>query len=237
MPPHTISLLRGGKGHIFVQSKDKLLQINKKGELQDTHLNFNEKILCISKSQQTIYIGTDHGCYILEKEKCSPLLKGCAVFSIYKGTQNILWTGTDGKGIYQFFESSRFIHSPKITNIESPIRAILQEDKTVWIGSKGNGLSRYHMINEDSMVHKHNYDLGPGRSYNAVFSLCKGIDGKLFIGTDGIGLPFIENGKLQRMYFKNPKEEKAIFSVYSILQENDSTLYVGTSGNGLLRVC
>lgn len=63
--------------------------------------------------------------------------------SIYKGTQNILWTGTDGKGIYQFFESSRFIHSPKLTNIESPIRAILQEDKTVWIGSKGNGLSRY----------------------------------------------------------------------------------------------
>lgn len=38
------------------------------------------------------------------------------------------------------------------------------------------------------------------------------------------------------MYFKNPKEEKAIFSVYSILQENDSTLYVGTSGNGLLKL-
>lgn len=68
------------------------------------------------------------------------------------------------------------------------------------------------------------------------FSLCKGIDGKLFIGTDGNGLPFIENRKLQKMIFKNPKDEKAVYSVYSILQENDSTLYVGTSGNGLLKL-
>ena len=236
IPPHTISLLRGGKGHIFVQTKEKLLHINNQGELQNTQLNFNEKILCISKSQQTIYIGTDHGCYVLENGKRTSLLKGYAVFSIYKGTQNILWAGTDGKGIYQFFENSRFIHSPKLTNIESPIRAILQEDKTVWIGSKGNGLSRYQMVNEDSMVNTHNYDLGPGRSYNAVFSLCKGIDGKLFIGTDGNGLPFIENRKLQKMIFKNPKDEKTVYSVYSILQENDSTLYVGTSGNGLLKL-
>lgn len=56
IPPHTISLLRGGKGHIFVQTKEKLLHINNQGELQNTQLNFNEKILCISKSQQTIYI-------------------------------------------------------------------------------------------------------------------------------------------------------------------------------------
>lgn len=38
------------------------------------------------------------------------------------------------------------------------------------------------------------------------------------------------------MIFKNPKDEKAVYSVYSILQENDSTLYVGTSGNGLLKL-
>ena len=67
----------------------------------------------------------------------------------FKGTHE---AGTDGKGIYQFFENSRFIHSPKLTNIDSPIRAILQEDKTVWIGSKGNGLSRYQMVNEDSTL-------------------------------------------------------------------------------------
>lgn len=236
LPTNTISLLRGGKGHIFIQTTEKLLYINGRSELKDTHIDFKEKILCISKSDETLYVGTAHGCYILNKRKRTMLLKGYAVFSIYKGTQNILWAGTDGKGIYQFFENSRFINSPKLPKIESPIRAILQDDKTIWVGSKGNGLSCYRMVNEDSMIYTNNYNLGPGRSYNSVFSLCKSLDGKLLIGTDGYGLPYIENGLLKRMKFIHPKDEKAVYSVYTILQENDSTLFVGTSGNGLLRL-
>lgn len=236
LPGNTASLFKGRDGLVYIKTGNTFSYINENATLVDTPITASNNVLCLFKTDNAFFVGTEDGCVVWDKGKAVHLLKGCTVSSLCKGTQNILWIGTDGKGVYQYFEDPHFIKSPKLSNTQSPIRAILKDDKGIWVGSKGGGLSYYKMRKDGSLEQSAYYDLGPGRSSNAVFSLCKGRDGKIYVGTDGHGLSFVEKGKLQKMRYARPEYEGMIFSVYAICQESDSVLFLGTSGNGLLRL-
>lgn len=61
-----------------------------------------------------------------------------SIFTIYIGSQNILWVGTDGQGILEVYEHSSPFHTVK-TNY--PVRCFCEEDNgNILVGTKGEGI-------------------------------------------------------------------------------------------------
>ena len=72
----------------------------------------------------TLYAGTTSGCFRIGKDGLTKDLDGekIAVLSIFKGTQDILWIGTDGLGVLQ--EK----YDPEFISAIYPPRRLFQEN-------------------------------------------------------------------------------------------------------------
>lgn len=210
---------------------DHLLHITK------TNFPIHDKLLSVCHLPQGYVFGTDNGYYIFIKNKMSHFLSKVAVTSLLYGSQNILWVGTDGQGLLQYYNKLNYIRSYKTLQKGSPVRAILKEGNKLFIGTKGSGLQIYQIHKNDSLSLSRSLNVGSGRSYNAVFSLCRGEekDNRIWIGTDGTGLSYYSTGNLHSMKFRHKSDQNKIYSIYSIIQLNDSTLILGTSGNGTIK--
>ena len=74
---------------------------------------------------------------------------------------------------------------------------------------------------------------------NAVYALKKGNDGLIYIGTDakGIGVYDLKNKKFNKWQDINGYSSYPEFgSVYAISQDPDCSLWLGTSGYGLIHL-
>lgn len=164
------------------------------------------------------------------------------VFSFFKGSQQILWVGTDGQGIYKVYPNQKeFIHHadadiPGITN--NPIRAFCEvAPGQLYTGTKGGGLFRIINSHNNPVVEK--IDTKSGLNNNAVYSLYNNGGNMLWIGTDGMGIQMLDI-KTNRLYHFfsdsiNPATPE-FGSVYAICETGDSSIWLGTSGYGLIRL-
>ena len=173
-------------------------------------------------------------------------LKNQKITTIIQGSENIIWTGTDGDGIFKMYplkKSFNLISKTQIPELDGGIvRAFLSVDeKSFWVGTKGKGLflfpQDFHQNIEQSLKYI-NFNENNSVLNNAVFSLCKGQEGLIFIGTDGDGITIYDLKKSKLIpwsaiignencdYFK---------SIYSIFQDENGMIWLGTNGYGMIR--
>lgn len=155
-----------------------------------------------------------------------------AVFSLYAGSQDILWIGTDGRGILKLFKYAspfRTIHTAY------PVRCFSKsEDGTILVGTKGEGIKLFDkreckVLGEITTTQ--------GLISNSVYSMRKNSRGDVFIGTEGKGINYLLRGEkcLRKLHF--PTDSITVKSVYSLnFSHGDSVLWAGTSGGGLIRM-
>lgn len=155
-----------------------------------------------------------------------------AVFSLYAGSQDILWIGTDGRGILKLFKYAspfRTIHTAY------PVRCFSKsEDGTILVGTKGEGIKLFDkreckVLGEITTTQ--------GLISNSVYSMRKNSRGDVFIGTEGKGINYLLRGEkfLRKLHF--PTDSIMVKSVYSLnFSHGDSVLWAGTSGGGLIRM-
>lgn len=155
-----------------------------------------------------------------------------AVFSLYAGSQDILWIGTDGRGILKLFKYAspfRTIHTAY------PVRCFSKsEDGTILVGTKGEGIKLFDkreckVLGEITTTQ--------GLISNSVYSMRKNSRGDVFIGTERKGINYLVRGEksLRKLYF--PADSITVKSVYSLnFSHGDSVLWAGTSGGGLIRM-
>lgn len=175
-------------------------------------------------------------------------LNDLKITSLYQGTDKIVWVGTDGDGIFKIHPKSNpfnLIDKTIIPDIKGGIvRAFLDDGQySFWVATKGKGLFRFpkHFY-KSSLNHPENYiqynNTNSGIN-NAVFSLCKGNDNLLFIGSDGPGIS-VYDLKQQKLFLWSDiigAEQCDYFNaVYTIYQDEDGVLWVGTNGYGLIRL-
>jgi len=156
----------------------------------------------------------------------------------------VLWIGTDGNGLIQVYPKDNYFGVlTKIggTNVDKPIRAFSEDNGNLWVGTKGNGVlifdnfwQKNAEINSPQKI-----DLNSGLDNNSVFAIKKGIDQLTYIGTDGRGISIYDQKNRKTISWRaiiGTEKLPDFRSVYAIVQDKDSSVWLGTSGYGLIQL-
>ena len=173
------------------------------------------------------------------------ILTNISVLSLFDGTQQIIWVGTDMQGVWQLSPSREKIRSYSAINIpnfsNSAVRTFFEDqNRVLWVGTKGSGIYIFanHFEKAETTFSKH-YTTQDGLLSNSVFTIVKGQKSEYWIGTDGRGINYYDT-KIKRILSlqidENLQRQVNLSSVYSILPTEENTLWVGTSGYGMYKL-
>ncbi|MEO8405514.1 MAG: two-component regulator propeller domain-containing protein, partial [Chitinophagaceae bacterium] len=162
------------------------------------------------------------------------------------GSEDILWYGTDGNGIIKIYPKTKSFGTVTTSDNGMPynrsVRAFCEENGNLWIGTKGSGIIKIQDFWSDlpqPAMNRQYFSAPTELDNNAVYSLKKGNDELIYIGTDGkgIGIYDLKNKKFIKWSQVNGYNSYPEFgSVYAILQDEDNSLWLGTSGYGLIHL-
>ena len=161
------------------------------------------------------------------------------------GSEDILWYGTDGNGIIRIYPRTKPFGTVSTSDNSAlynrAVRAFTGESGNLWVGTKGSGIMLINNFwNDANARQRKQYLTAPAQlDNNSVYALKKGNDGLIYIGSDGSGLTVYDAEK--KHFYKWADIKKNVptpdfGSVYVILQDADSSLWLGTSGYGLVHV-
>ncbi len=166
------------------------------------------------------------------------------VFCLMKDKfQDILWIGTDGQGVYMYYNdaytlTSTLLDTP-VYQISNPVRALyFDEEQTLWVGTKGGGILRIKDY-DPSVTHPRSFDrISTSNSTltdNSVYCFAPGCLDKLWIGTE-YGINYYSYRSRQTKVLPVTTDGKQVKYVHSIYELNDTTLWVSTVGEGIVKV-
>lgn len=230
-------------GDITLQTlSGKKEEIIEENEVQDIVGYLPEGILLTNKSEY--FIINNNGLRV--KKLWLENFQNQKVTTVFKGTENVLWTGTDGDGLFKIYPLSmsfNLISNALVPELEGGIVRAFTEfgENSFWVGTKGKGLFRFSSkfyLNPEEPIKYEIFNEDNSSVNNAVYALCKGIDDLIFIGTDGEGIN-IYDSKKSKLYgwteiLKN--DNVGYFkSIYSIYQDKNGFIWLGSNGYGLIR--
>jgi len=168
------------------------------------------------------------------------------ITALIQGTEKVIWSGTDGDGLFKIYpikKTFNLISKTQIPDLEGGIvRSFLEvENNSFFIGTKGKGLFRFpsnFYLNDGKPVQYENFNENNSIINNAVFALHKGQDNLVFMGTDGDGITVFDLKKSKLMNWSAIEgNEKCDYfkSVYAIYQDNNGFIWLGTNGYGMIR--
>ncbi len=153
------------------------------------------------------------------------------ITALYSDQDNVLWIGTEKNGVYRMAADKGKILPVMIGRgvLENSITAITGSKKEIWIGTKKGVCNINH---NTAAIRWYTMDNGE-LPHNYVKHLFIGPSGKLWISTLSNVLVFIKDGKTGK---EAVSSERGVSSLGPITVENDSTLWVGSNGNGVFRL-
>lgn len=157
--------------------------------------------------------------------------------------QDIVWIGTDGRGVYLYSNPLYSIKSVVLSNsaekIERPVRALfLDEERTFWVGTKGSGILKVYDYEvgknisacRTETVTTTNSVLGS----NAVYCFAKSAGKLLWIGDEeGLSYYSYRERKIKKLPIRIDNEDfKYIHDIY---ETTDSELWLASVGMGVVK--
>lgn len=162
------------------------------------------------------------------------------ILSLYRDESGIMWVGSNGLDKYNSKKEkfSLYDHDPFSNDniIYRHIHTIFEDsEKTLWIGSKSDGIHILNRTGKESLRIKSQEDNQDGLSSNKIRVIKEFPKGTIWVGTDDNGLNKIEldnNRKPARFtsFTNNPLKSSTLSSntVYSLFFDNDGNLWIGT---------
>jgi len=168
------------------------------------------------------------------------------VTTLLYGNENVIWTGTDGDGVFKMYpvkKSFNLISKLNVPQLDGAIvRSFLKtDDKSFWVGTKGKGLIKFSSefyLNPDKSLNYQYFNETNSTIDNSVFTLSKGSDNLMFIGTDGDGISVYDFNKSKLISWHDIiGNDKCDYfkSVYAIYQDRKGFVWIGTNGYGMIR--
>ncbi len=181
----------------------------------------------------------------LKTQQVESVLPDISVLSLYSGSQQIVWVGTDMQGVWQLSPSRENFHAYSSENIssfgQSAVRTFFEnKNGLLWVGTKGSGIYTFNSVGDKGeLTTVQNLTIADGLLSNSVFTISQGQGNEYWIGTDGRGINYYDT-QSKKIYtlFVNESSQREInlSSVYSILPTEQNILWVGTSGYGMYKL-
>lgn len=231
-----------GNNHIWCCAKGTLWKISTTMPHPvpvSTNISVTGRLTSVHTSQQkSTIITTTSGAYRIQGKTAQSILPlHISVLSVLQGSQDILWLGTDGRGLMQSFRQQEFITQDAAQELTAdayfPIRALLYDNGRLFAGSKGGGLIMAQKpVNGQSAATRTRIT-----APSSVLSMAKWHNG-ILVGTDEAGLQHLEPSALATIPLLLPDGSSSTHfgPVYAISIDGDDAIYIGTSGNGLYRL-
>lgn len=215
-------------------------------------INSRGEVSSIIKQHNDYYIGFKNSGLIILKYCANEKIKyqiqdteiHSGIFCLMKDKfQDIVWIGTDGQGVYMYFNdafslTNTLLDTP-LYQINNPIRALYyDEEQNLWVGTKGGGILRirnYAPENATSSSFDRITTLNSTLTDNAVYCFAPSVTGKLWIGTEN-GMNYYSYASKQLREFSVMADGKKVKYVHSIQELNDTVLWVSTVGEGIVKV-
>ncbi|TXJ23606.1 MAG: hybrid sensor histidine kinase/response regulator [Chitinophagaceae bacterium] len=237
-------------GQLVITTSDG--RVEKLSGNQRVQLNhFPEAIKLITPYEQHYIIAWEKkGCLVVDKDfrpsdflqKEMNALRELQINTIHTGSGKILWLGTDGNGM------AKIAPVRKPFTLVSNTDAGLRDDKQVrtfekvgnelWVGTKGNGILAIPFPIDKNAAGRRFFTEASGLSNNAVYAIRQVNEEWTYIGSDGDGIALYNNRKKQFYSWKQIKGSNAYLfrSVYTVLPDKDGSVWLGTSGYGLIHL-
>lgn len=157
--------------------------------------------------------------------------------------QDIVWIGTDGQGVYMYYDDPYSIHSTLFEQftrrIKKPTRCLLLDrDESLWIGTKGDGLIRIPGYRPGGEIDPDNIEYftaaGSDLCSNSVYCTVAGRRNILWIGSED-GLNYYDYAAKRIRKFEMAGGCEDIRFVHALHEEGDSVLWIATVGTGVVR--
>ena len=154
--------------------------------------------------------------------------------------QDLLWIATDGQGVFAYWEEgyniSSFLYKDFSQELGKPIRSLfVDQNKWLWIGTKGEGLLAFDRSNGRTKIHKCPYKRFTANNStlkdNSVYTLSPSQHNGFWIGTEG-GLNFYN---YRNRTIETVAHSSNIKYIHSLYESGDSLLWIATVGNGIFK--
>lgn len=157
--------------------------------------------------------------------------------------QDIIWVGADGQGLYMYFTDEFSIDNIMLDvpeyRVDNPVRALYQDqDQTLWIGTKGGGILKMFDFHPDMETLPRAERILASNSPlmdNSVYSFAPSRRKFLWIGTES-GLNYYSYSQKRIQEFPVMADGKMVKYVHSVRETNDSTLWVVSAGEGIVKI-
>ncbi|MFW6328076.1 MAG: ligand-binding sensor domain-containing protein, partial [Bacteroidota bacterium] len=257
LPDYTVNtIFQDSYGYLWIGTANGLCRydgytIEEINICKDFGISKVRNIYCFHEDENNdVLIGTDNGLFkfrrvnesielIAGPDTTSNLLpiSNFAIKKILSDSQNNLWIGTYN-GLYKVDKNEKvktFLFS-EVAPVY--VTDLLFNDETELFFSTNIGLMRMNIETEtiDHFPHFHENEINvPSQKY--ATSLQAGLDGKLFVGTWGMGLYVFDMNKEEyvRSYVENPEADNHISSnvIFSLNSDNEGNIWIGTENSGL----
>lgn len=217
-----------------------------------TEIEEHGEVSSIIKQQNDYYIGfKSSGLIILQylpdqkiKYRIQSTEIHSGIFCLMKDKyQDIVWIGTDGQGLYMYFNdafsiTNTLLDTP-VYQINNPVRTLYHDkERTLWVGTKGAGILRIKNYVPETGASTSFDRISISNSAltdNTVYCFAPGSMDKLWIGTE-TGINYYSYKNKQIMPFTIMADGKNVKYVHSINELNDTTLWISTVGEGIVKV-
>ncbi len=178
------------------------------------------------------------------KKPWAGYLAGHKITTLMQGSEDILWTGTDGDGIFKLHplqKSFGLVSGSQLPKIDGAIvRSFLKDDGgNFWVGTKGKGVFRLppDFYTTGNLSPYQSFDEANSSLNNAVYALGKSTDGLIYMGTDGDGITVYDTKTSKIISWEEIEGSKGcdyFKSTYAIYTDTDGQIWLGTNGYGII---
>lgn len=224
---------------ILLQAESEIIILNKlKSIVKRIERSKDNIITSLLFHNNSLYASfSEGGCIVYNlgtnvKTELTEISNRLPIFTLYMGSQDILWTGTDGQGVMMMYT-----YNPLFTSVKSDyaVRSFCANEKNeMLVGTKGGGIK---LLNKTNNTLSPYLSIANGLQSNSVYAMTQNNEGDIFIGTEGDGISVLyrgENRVKPLAIANNTVPFKAVYSIH--FSNSDSIMWIGTSGYGLVRI-